>query len=200
MTEIEKMTPLNHSGTQLIQTKRLILRQFKPEDYRDMFIWASNPEVVKYLSYEPHKNLKESKLITNLWVKAYKNSETYNWAIEYEENVIGNISVVNMDNKCFCCHLGWQIDAPFWNKGIMTEAAQAVLNYLFGTVGFDRITSGHDTRNIGSGRVMEKIGMLQEGLFRRYIYQKDGSIGDKAYYAILKSDWLINKTPATNSL
>lgn len=36
---------------------------------------------------------------------------------------------------------------------------------------------------------MENIGMIHEGIFRRYIYHKDGSIGDKAYYAILNSDW-----------
>ena len=71
----------------------------------------------------------------------------------------------------------------------MTEAAKAVVDYLFGIVGFDKITSGHDTRNIGSGLVMENIGMIREGIFRRYIYHKDGSIGDKAYYAILNSDW-----------
>lgn len=189
MTKIEMMKPLNHAGTQEVRTERLILRRFKKDDYQDMFVWTSNPEVVKYLSYYPHETIEVSKEIAEMWVNAYESLETYNWAIEYEGKVIGNISIVSMDNQCFTCHLGWQIDVPYWNRGIMTEAAKAVLDYLFEVVGFDRIASGHDTRNIGSGRVMQKIGMTCEGVFRRYIYQKDGSIGDKAYYAILKSEW-----------
>lgn len=192
MTDIEMMKPLHHTGTQEIQTERLLLRQFRHDDYEDMFEWASNPEVVRYLSYYPHETLDVSKNIMNSWIEAYKSPETYNWAIEYQKKAIGNISVVALDNECFSCHLGWQIDIPYWNQGIMTEAAKAVVDYLFGIVGFDRITSGHDTRNVGSGRVMEKVGMICEGVFRRYIYRKDGSIGDKAYYAILKSDWAKN--------
>lgn len=194
MTDIEKMAPLHHMGTQTLQTARLLLRPFRNEDYADMFVWASNPQVVQYLSYYPHESMEVSKEITRLWVQAYDCPMTYNWAIEYREKVIGNISVVERDDECFCCHLGWQIDVPYWNQGIMTEAAGAVVDYLFETVGFDRITSGHDTRNVGSGRVMEKIGMMREGTFRRSIYQKDGSIGDKAYYAILRSDWEAIKT------
>lgn len=113
---------------------------------------------------------------------------TYNWAIEFQGVVIGNIAVVTQDDECFTCHLGWQIDKPYWNKGIMTEAAKAVIDYLFDQVHYDRIASGCDTRNIGSSRVMQKIGMTLEGTFRRYCYQKDGRIGDKFYYAILESN------------
>lgn len=189
MTELESMKPLKHCGTQRIETKRLILRRFAEDDCEDMFKWASNRKVVKYLSYYPHKNIDETKKILELWIDQYSKPDRYNWAIEYNGCVIGNVDVVLQDDKCFSCHLGWQIDVPYWNMGIMTEAAGAVVDYLFGKVGYDRITSGHDTRNIGSGRVMQKIGMTLEGTFRRYVYQKDGSIGDVNYYAILKSDW-----------
>lgn len=194
MTEIEMMPPLKHCGTKTLKTARLILRQFVKEDYKDMFKWASNPEVVKYLSYQPHKNLEETKEILNCWIKSYSKPNEYNWAIEFNGRCIGNISTVLQDDECYSCHLGWQIDVDCWNKGIMTEAARTVIDFLFSEVGYDRITSGHDTRNIGSGRVMQKIGMTLEGTFRRCCYQKDGSIGDKNCYAILKSDWEKMKT------
>lgn len=183
--------PLTHIGTQNIDTERLLLRRFRINDAEDMFIWAGNPEVVKYLSYYPHKDIYETMQVLKDWINAYKNPAEYNWAIvlKEENRVIGNISVVLQDNDCYACHLGWQIDVSYWNKGIMTEAASAVIDYLFNKVGYDRISSGHDTRNIASGRVMEKVGMRLEGTFRRYCYQKDGSIGDKNYWAIIKSDW-----------
>lgn len=189
MTDIEMLKPMTHTGTQTIFTERLTLRQFNINDAKDMFRWASNPEVVRYLSYYPHKNMDTTKSILKDWIEDCKNPSEYNWAIVYNGIVIGNIAVVLQDNECYACHLGWQIDVSYWNKGIMTEAAGAVVDYLFDKVGYDRIASGHDTRNIASGRVMEKIGMKLEGTFRRYCYQKDGSIGDKNYWAILKSDW-----------
>ena len=189
MTDIEMLQPLRHCGTKRIKTKRLMLRQFSETDCKDMFKWAANPDVVKYLSYYPHKNIDETKKILSSWVHIYHKSDTYNWAIEYDGTVIGNIAVVEQDDECFSCHLGWQIDKPYWNKGIMTEAASAVIEFLFDSVGYDRITTGCDSRNIGSAKVMQKVGMTLEGVFRRYCYQKDGSIGDKYYYAVLKSDW-----------
>lgn len=189
MNDIEKLKPITHKGTQKIVTDRLILRQFTMKDAEDMYTWASNPNVVKYLSYQPHKSLKESKRVLRGWVASYKSKCVYNWAIEYKGICIGNISVVAQEENGYICHLGWQIDEKYWNNGIVTEAAQSVVDYLFDEVGCDRISSAHDTRNIGSGRVMQKIGMKYEGCLRRYYYQKDGSIGDRNLYAILRNDW-----------
>jgi len=191
MTEIETMKPLNHTGTQEIKTNRLILRRFVYDDCNDVYTYASNPDVVRFLSYHPHKNIEITKEIVGKWVKSYESSKTYHWAVVFNKKVIGNIEAMNVDDDSFSCHFGWQIDIPYWNKGIMTEAAKAAVDYLFGVVGFDRISSGCDTRNHGSYHVMEKIAMKREGLLRRYIYQKDGSIGDKYVYAIIKSDWLL---------
>ena len=185
--EVEKM--LTHKGTETIHTKRLTLRKFKVEDANDMFVWASNPEVVKYLSYKPHTSPEATADLLKGWVGAYNSNQVYNWAIELNGIVVGSISVVDSSDKCSYCHLGWQIDKPFWNKGYMTEAAKAVVDFLFSKVGYNRIQSGHDARNIGSGRVMQKVGMTLEGTLREYCLAKDGSIGDKHLWAILKSDW-----------
>lgn len=181
--------PLKHCGTQIIKTERLVLRPFRVEDAKDVFEWAGKPEVTKYLSYDTHKYLQDSVDIVNLWVDSYTNDDEYNWAIEYNGKVIGNISVVDKDDRCFECHLGYQINSDFWNKGITTESAKAVIDYLF-EVGYQRITSACDTRNVGSCRVMQKIGMTKEGTMRKYYYQKDGSIGDRDFYSILKEEWI----------
>lgn len=175
---------LNHKGTQEIQTERLRLRQFKVEDYRDMFIFGSNPEVNKYLSYKLHQNPEETKNLLVKWVKGYENPETYNWAIEYEEKVIGNISVVGFDEKLNAHCLGWQIDRPYWNRGIMTEAAQAVIDYLF-DVGIEKIAASFDTKNIASGRVMQKIGMTKEGSEKTVLRKKDNTFYDRDIYSIM---------------
>ena len=189
MKDIEKLKPITHKGTRRIVTERLVLRQFTMEDAEDMFVWASNDNVVKYLSYCPHQSLQDSYDILKIWIKNYIKENEYNWAIEYRGICIGNIAVVLQEENGYICHLGWQIDERYWNNGIVTEAARAVVDFLFSEVGCDRISSAYDTRNVGSGRVMQKIGMQYEGCMRRYYYQKDGSIGDRNLYSILRSEW-----------
>lgn len=180
----------HHKGTVTLKTERLTLRKFKKSDYKDIFTWASNPKVNRYVSYLPHKELADSKKIAGLWADEAKQMDSYNWAIEYEGRVIGNIDVVRHDNLWEAV-MGWQIDAPFWNKGIMTEAATAVFDFLLCEVGFHRISAGHDTRNPASGKVMEKLGMKKEGLFPQYYYKKGArGTGDAQKYGILKEEWL----------
>ncbi|MDE6021580.1 MAG: GNAT family N-acetyltransferase [Ruminococcus sp.] len=178
---------LTHKGTQEIRTERLLLRRFRIDDYKAMFVWASNPEVTKYLSYFPHKNPDETKELLKIWVSKYDCDTAYRWAIEYNGILIGNIDVVEQSETE--CHLGWQIDSPYWNKGIMTEAAKAVLDYLF-NIGFEKITSAHDTRNIGSGRVMQKIGMTKYDTIENYLLDRVDRIITKECYAIAKTDCL----------
>lgn len=117
MTDIEQLRPIRHCGTQPIQTERLLLRKFVREDEADMFKWASNPEVVRYLSYSPHQSLRESQKILKSWISAYRDPAAYNWAIELGGTVIGSINVVTQDDACHACHLGWQIDVPIGIRG-----------------------------------------------------------------------------------
>lgn len=182
----------HHKGTVTLKTERLILRKFKKSDYKDIFLWASNPLVNRYVTYPRHQSLKDSKKIARQWAMGAKKKTNYNWAIELDGKVIGNISAVSHD-KLWEAGMGWQIDSPYWNKGIMTEAATVVFDFLFCEVGFHRICAKHETRNPGSGKVMEKLGMKKEGIFPQYYYKKDFGTGDVQQYGILKEDWVAQK-------
>lgn len=182
----------HHKGTVTLKTERLTLRKFKESDDTDIFEWAGNPKVTRYVSYPTHKSLADSKKIAKFWVKEAKQADNYNWAIEFGGKVIGNISVVSHDNL-WEAGMGWQIDAPYWNQGIMTEAATAVFDFLFCEVGFHRISAGHDTRNPASGKVMEKLGMQKEGLFPQFYYKVGFGTGDAQKYGILKEEWIAKK-------
>lgn len=148
---------LNHIGTQDIKTNRLLLRKIKESDYFDMYRYASKPEVARYVSWPVHKEPKQTKKLCKMWANEYVNKDRYNWAIVFNNRVIGNIDITKIfGDKAY---IGWQIDNTFWNQGIMTEAATAVLKYMFEIVGIDTLYSSYIPENIGSGRVMEKIGM-----------------------------------------
>lgn len=180
---------LNHVGTQVLKTERLTLRPFTTDDAKDVFAFTSNPRVTKFLSYDPHEYLDTTVKTLRKWVDDYVMLGTYKWAIELDGVVIGDITVVERQDACFRCYLGWQLNDEYWNKGYMTEAAAAVRDFLFEVVGYERICATHDVRNIGSGKVMQKIGMTLEGTWRDHSYTSDGSIADTNHWAILKKEW-----------
>ncbi|WP_066890030.1 GNAT family N-acetyltransferase [Clostridium nigeriense] len=85
-------------------------------------------------------------------------------------------------------HIYYCIGRAWWNKGIVSEAFYAVIKYLIEEVGVNRIEARHDTRNIYSGKVMEKCGLKFEGILREAGKNNIG-ICDEAWYGLLRKDY-----------
>ncbi|WP_160676327.1 GNAT family N-acetyltransferase [Clostridium sp. C8-1-8] len=181
---------LIHKGTEQIETERLILRRFEMKDAEDMFRnWAADEEVCKFLSWNPHSNISETEQIVESWINSYE-ANYYNWAIELKElgQVIGQLSLVGINEKYSSCMPGYNIGRSFWGKGFMTEALRAVIIYMLKDIGMNRIEARHNTLNIASGMVMKKAGMKFEGILRQVKVDKHGNFYDLAVYSTLKSD------------
>ena len=183
---------MKHRGTKKLETDRLILRRFVIEDAEDMYNnWASDPEVVKYLTWPAHSEIEVTKALLTEWIPKYENDDYYMWAVEYKENgeLIGNISVVRFNEASESADVGYCMNRGLWGKGIMPEALKAVIDFLFDEVGLNRVAACHDTNNPGSGRVMAKAGMIREGVLRQAGKNNNG-ICDEVWYSIIKSDRL----------
>ena len=181
---------MNKAGTQRIETHRLILRPFRIEDAEDMFEnWASDPEVTRFLTWPAHTGVEVSRMLLNDWIPRYADGGYFNWAIEWKENgrVIGNISVVRFIEELETADIGYCMSRAYWGRGIMPEALRAVTDFLFDTVGVNRITACHDLNNPKSGRVMRKAGMKFEGILRGAGKNNQG-ICDEVRYGLLRSD------------
>ena len=183
-----------NNGTILIETDRFILRKFKHTDSKAMFKnWGSDDNVTKFLSWQTHKNVKDSEEIINKWVAEYEDKSIYNWAIElkYIKEAIGGISIVKLEYKHSACEIGYCISSKYWNKGITTEALKAIIKFLFQEVSMNRISAKHDTNNLPSGQVMRKSGMVYEGTLREIKIRND-EFYSLAVYSILKKEWIDN--------
>lgn len=180
-----------HKGTKTLETKRLILRKFIPEDAKPMYQnWASDPEVTKFLSWPAHQGIAVTEAVLQDWIVNYSNREFYQWAIclkETNKEPIGSISVISHDNSIAKAEIGYCIGKLWWHRGIMSEALRAVMDYLFDEVGFNRVSAKHDSNNPHSGGVMRKCGMLYEGTQRQASRNNQG-ICDVCCYAMLRSD------------
>ena len=181
---------MNKAGTQRIETHRLILRPFRIEDAEDMFTnWASDPEVTRFLTWPTHTGADVSRAVLNSWISRYGDGGFFNWAIEWKENgsVIGNISVVKFIEETETADIGYCMGRAYWGRGIMPEALRAVTDFLFDTVGVNRVTACHDANNPKSGRVMQKAGLKFEGIMRGAGKNNQG-ICDEVRYGLLRGD------------
>ena len=182
---------LNHKGTKTIETDRLILRRFTMADAEPMFRnWASDDEVTKHLTWPTHTSVEVSKMVLTDWTSHYPEPDFYNWAITLKENgdePIGNISVVRINPATDCAAMGYCMSRAHWGKGVMPEALNALVDFLFDEVGFNRIEAEHDVNNPASGKVMEKAGLRYEGTLRQSGRSNQGII-DVVWRAILKTD------------
>lgn len=182
---------MKNCGTQRIETDRLILRRYKIEDADAMYKnWASDSEVTKFLTWQPHSSVEVSRSIIEDWLKKYSDEKYYHWAIVLKDNgnePIGGISVVHMNEDISMVHIGYCLGRAWWRRGIMSEALKAVTNFMFDTVEVNRVESRHDPRNPNSGKVMQKCGMKYEGTLRSADRNNQG-ICDACYYALLRSE------------
>lgn len=182
---------MEHKGTVLLETNRLILRRFVIEDAGAMYRnWASEDAVTKFLTWPTHSDAEVTRAVLSSWIADYQKPDFYNWAIELKETgeVIGNISVVQVKEKIRCAELGYCMGTRWWGSGIMPEAGKAVVKYLFEEVGCNRIAAVHDKNNPKSGRVMQKIGMTYEGTLRKAGLNNQGAV-DEVWYSILREEY-----------
>jgi ribosomal-protein-alanine N-acetyltransferase len=182
---------LIHKGTQMLETKRLILRKTVMDDALPMFRnWACDPEVTKFLTWPPHPSVETTAQLLKLWIEESEKPDYYQWMIVLKEieQPIGTISVVRHRDDIAEAEIGYCIGRTWWHRGIMSEALNAVIDYLFAEVGMNRITAKHDTNNPHSGGVMRKCSMTYEGTHRASDRNNQG-ICDTAVYAVLRRDW-----------
>lgn len=182
---------MTHKGTLPLTTERLLLRRFAIDDADAMYAnWARDPEVSQYLFWDAHPDTQVTRAVLSAWVDSYEKERYYNWAIALGGEIIGSISVVDGSEANAWAEIGYCIGKAYWGRGIMTEALARVLAFLFEEVGLHRVWLKHDTRNIGSGRVMIKNGMTPEGVLRGHHRRKDGTWADLRVYGMLRDEWM----------
>lgn len=172
--------------TAIIQTKRLILRPLTVADAPQMFQnWASSETVTQYLTWTPHTTLEQTK--ARLSLREALDDEDWGIVMTETNELIGTINVVGNETDTKTKIIGYVLGESYWGKGYMTEALDAVLNYLFEYTDVNRIVASHDIDNPASGKVMQKSGMTFEGILRKGGRNNRGII-DIALYSRLRED------------
>ena len=172
-----------------IITPRLKIRMPKITDAEDMFNnWASDSEVTKYITWEPHPTVEVTRMILSMWINLDSSNKSIEWVIVDKASLktIGSINVYRIDQSTKSCEIGFCLSQKYWNQGLMSEAVFYVLKHVF-SIGIKSVMGSHIRENVASGKVMIKNHM-------RYSHSVEGTsnrLGDVIfdYYVVTVDDW-----------
>ena len=174
----------------VLTTERLILRPWRLSDLDNFYEYASVDGVGQMAGWKPHENKEESLEILRRFIVGKKT-----FALEYEGKVIGSLGVERYKEEKFpefddkrCREIGYVLSKAYWGRGLMPEAVQKVIEYLFEEVKLDVIFCGHFLSNRQSARVQEKCG------FHHYAFGKYetrlGTIEDDEVNVLFKEEYM----------
>lgn len=174
----------------VLETERLILRQFEVNDLDDFYEYANNPNVGPNAGWPPHENKETTLKILEAFMDTTDKEVR---AIVYKEygKVIGSIGIHHdsLRKSVNSKSLGYVLSHDYWGKGIMTEAVQEIIKYMFEDMKLDIISCCHYPFNTRSKRVIEKAGFKYEGVIRQAKKIYDGSVHDLVCYSITKEEY-----------
>ncbi|MEM6697030.1 MAG: GNAT family N-acetyltransferase [Bacteroidota bacterium] len=174
-----------------LYSKRLLLVPITWSDLEIVHELHSLPEVDEFNTLGIPEYLDETKGVIAPWIAEYQNAEigNYVFAIRLQENqqFIGLFGLNLASQKFNSGEVWYKLHPYYWRKGYATEALNRVLDFGFEELKLHRIQAGCAVENIGSIKVLEKVGMTREGRKRKILPLKSGW-SDNYHYAILETD------------
>ena len=149
-----------------LQGEHVRLRPLRPGDAEAMFAYARDAEVTRFLPWEPAPSVESVRPFLAEQVARRRRGEALALAIVLQETgqMIGSTDLMDIHRPLRGrAELGYLLARPFWGRGLMTEAAGLTAAHGFGALGLERIVAWADEENVGSRRVLEKIGMRVHG-------------------------------------
>ncbi len=169
-----------------ILTNRLILRSFKESDLNDFYEYASVEGVGENAGWNHHKDIDETKRILNMFI-----NEKKTFALEYFGKVIGSLGIEKYDEDELPEYkalkgreIGCVLAKDYWGQGLMPEAIQGVIEWLFKEMNLDFLVYGHFDFNHQSKRVAEKCGFK---FVKNVIYDRPTGLMPSKLYVLRKS-------------
>jgi RimJ/RimL family protein N-acetyltransferase len=168
-----------------------LLREFTAADESDIHEYGGDPIVAQYVDWGPNTADQTYEVLSSrlrdqlMWPR-----DEVDLAVELrdERKVVGSIALWMLDRENGVAGYGYAFNRAYWNNGYASEAGRAILHVAFHTLKLHRVLATCDVRNVGSWRVMEKVGMRRERTIERDVLQK-GEWRNSYEYAIFSSEF-----------
>jgi [ribosomal protein S5]-alanine N-acetyltransferase len=175
-----------------LKGERILLRELDPSEAGEAFRWGSDHEFFRYLVFDAVKSrADEEEFLRGIETEALTRPRRQyrlgiTWTATSELTGMARLGISSPQHREG--DIGYGVRRDRWGQGIATEAASLLVGLGFGQLGLHRIFAYHHPDNIGSGRVLQKIGMVREGRLRENVFAH-GTWRDSTLYAILEHEW-----------
>jgi ribosomal-protein-alanine N-acetyltransferase len=173
----------------IITTERLILRQLHLKDDKEIMVLRSDERILKYLVNTPCKHLDEAKLFIEKINLSISANESIYWGIAQKDgdNLIGTICIWQISKENYRAEIGYVLHPDHQEKGLMSEALDAVLRYGFDVIGLHSLEAHVAPENKSSIKLLEKKGFVKEAHFKENIFFNGKFLDTEIYSLINKS-------------
>ena len=151
-----------------VHTERLVLRPWRQSDANDMFEYASDLEVTRNAMWRPHTTVDDSLQDISDAMTRYENDSWMYLGIEHrtDRKFIGSAGFVAWNRTDMRAELAFALNRKYWNRGIMTEACCALLQFGWSEMKLHRVEAKCIATNHASIAILKKLGFVREGLRR----------------------------------
>ncbi|HUQ34543.1 MAG TPA: GNAT family N-acetyltransferase [Pyrinomonadaceae bacterium] len=166
-----------------VETERLRLRAFTPEDLNDLHLIFGDPQVMKYISGGTPRSREETEIGMGRTIEGWQRRGFGFWAVtsKDDDKLIGYCGLILLENTTEI-EVAYGFKRSQWGKGFATEAARACLRFGFEELKLERIVAVVNHGNVASQRVLEKLSMT----YRREVHHYGA---DLMYYDISSADY-----------
>ena len=174
-----------------LTTARLVLRRLQPSDCAAVFAYRSHADVSRFQTWEPRSLDEVRSFVVGLADLEPDTPGTwFQLAITLRESglLVGDCGLHFPADQAHQAEVGITLAPPHQGKGYATEAMEAVLEYLFNSLGKHRVFASADPQNLRSIALLQRVGMRQEAHFRESLWFK-GRWADDLLFAMLDWEW-----------
>jgi RimJ/RimL family protein N-acetyltransferase len=175
-----------------IETARLTLRPFTPDDFDAFYAYQSRPDVTRYLQWQARNPAQARQALAEQCRETALDAEGdwLTYAVVWRETgrMVGEVGLKWLSREHRGGETGFVFNPDYHGRGLATEAAECMLRVGFESLGWHRIIGCCDARNTASARLMERLGMRREAHLRHTEMVK-GEWADELVYAMLDHEW-----------
>jgi ribosomal-protein-alanine N-acetyltransferase len=178
------MLELNFSAVPFLETERLSLRKISIEDAEDVFLLRTNEQIVKYIHRPKPGSVDDAKEL----IKTMNEPERIQWGItaKGDDKLIGTIGYHRIKKEHYRAEIGYLLHPEYWNKGLMSEAINKVIDYGFSEMKLHSIEAIIDPDNTVSRQTLKKFNFIKEAYFKESFFF-DGRFWDFEVYSLIRN-------------
>ena len=167
-------------------TARLALRWLDERDVDDLFALFSDPRVTEFWSWPAFTRQEQAAALLADIHACFRGGRLFQWGVARrgDDRVIGTCTLASIDRQHLRAEIGFALASDHWGRGLMLEAATALVDHAFGPLGLRRLEADVDPRNAASLRLLGRLGFRREG-YQRERWRVAGGVQDSVLLGLL---------------